>query len=170
MTTKEMIEVMQAYERGEEIEFCLACCEDDRWEPMASPLWNWVKFKYRVKPKKTKFKVGDVLVRLADEGLPLASRDICRISSMTTKEYGIQNLCKGGGEIFGPLERIDLFCVKADDVLWYWEYQDVSGEWEMTDARYTKSDLGKEVLGPNERETAAPLYALGFRLPEKIGD
>lgn len=166
MTTREKIEVMQAHDRGEEIEKCLVDCEDI-WVPATSPSWNWAQTSYRIKPKETKFKVGDVLVRLADEGLPLAFRDICRISSMTTKEYGIQNLCKGGGEIFGPLERIDLFCVKADDVLWYWEYQDVSGEWKMTDARYTKSDLNKEVLGPNERETAIPLYALGFRLPRE---
>ena len=167
MTTKEMIEVMQAYDRGEEIEKCLVDCED-RWVPATSPSWNWGQTNYRIKPKGTKFKVGDVLVRLADEGLPLTFRDICRISSITTKEYGIKNLCKGGGAIFGPLERIDLFYVKADDVLWYWEYQNVSGEWEMTNARYTKSDLSKEVLGPNERETAIPLYALGFRLPENL--
>ena len=169
MTTREKIEIMQAYTRGEEIEMRLADCED-RWAPAISPYWNWARISYRIKPKETKFKVGDLLVRLADEGLPLAFRDICRISSMTTKEYGIQNLCKGGGEIFGPLERIDLFCVKADDVLWYWEYQDVSGEWEMTNARYTKSDLSKEVLGPNERETAIPIYALGFRLPREMDE
>lgn len=30
-----------------------------------------------------------------------------------------------------------------------------------------KSDLNNEVLGPNERETAMPLYALGFRLPRE---
>ena len=57
--------------------------------------------------------------------------------------------------------------INTNDVLWYWEYQDVDGEWKMTDARYTKSDLSNEVLGPNERETATPIYALGFRLPRE---
>lgn len=170
MTTKEKIEVMQAYTRGEEIERRSANCEEDEWAFAGLPVWNWEKFKYRIKPKEPKFKVGDVLVRLVDEGLPLASRDICRISSVEAKEYGIQNLCKGGGSIFGPLERIDLFYVKTDDVLWFWEYQNVSGEWEMTNARYTKSDLSKEVLGPNERETAIPIYALGFRLPREMDE
>ena len=170
MTIREMIEVMQAYERGEEIEMGYTDDDEGEWVSVEVPIWNWGVLDYRIKPKEKrgpKFKIGDVLVRLADEGLPLAFRDICRISSMTTKEYRIQNLCKGGGEIFSPLERIDLFCVKADDVLWYWEYQDVSGEWKMTDARYTKSDLSKEALGPNERETVIPLYALGFRLPRE---
>ena len=167
MTTREMIEVMQAYDRGEEIEIKEKGNEKEGWSEAKFPLWVWDKFEYRIKPKGTKFKVGDVLVRLADEGLPLASRDICRISSVEAKEYGIQNLCKGGGSIFGPLERIDLFYVKTDDVLWFWEYQNVSGEWEMTNARYTKSDLSNEVLGPDERETAIPIYTLGFRLPRE---
>ena len=166
MTTKEMIEILQAYEAGEDIE--IKENEKEGWREVKYPFWVWENFKLRIKPQETKFKVGDVLVRLADEGLPLTFRDICRISSITTKEYGIKNLCKGGGAIFGPLERIDLFYVKADDVLWYWEYQNVSSEWEMTNARYTKSDLSKEVLGPNERETATPLYALGFRLPQNL--
>lgn len=166
MTTKEMIEILQAYEAGEDIE--IKENEKEGWREVKYPFWVWENFKLRIKPQETKFKVGDVLVRLADEGLPLTFRDICRISSITTKEYGIKNLCKGGGAIFGPLERIDLFYVKADDVLWYWEYQNVSSEWEMTNARYTKSDLSKEVLGPNEKETATPLYALGFRLPQNL--
>lgn len=168
MTTKEMIEVLQAYEAGKDIE--MKENEEESWREVKCPFWVWENFKLRIKPKEKqpKFKVGDVLVRLADEGLPLASRDICRISSVEAKEYGIQNLCKGGGSIFGPLERIDLFYVKTDDVLWFWEYQNVSGEWEMTNARYTKSDLSNEVLGPNERETATPLYALGFRLPQNL--
>lgn len=168
MTTKEMIEILRAYEAGEDIE--IRESEKVNWRELKFPFWLWDGFQLRIKPKEKqlKFKIGDVLVRLADEGLPLASRDICRISSVEAKEYGIQNLCKGGGSIFGPLERIDLFYVKADDVLWYWEYQNVSGEWEMTNARYTKSDLSKEVFGPNERETATPIYALGFRLPQNL--
>lgn len=167
MTTKEMIEVLQAYEAGEDIE--MKENKGESWREVKWPFWIWENFKLRIKPKEKqlKFKVGDVLVRLVDEGLPLASRDICRISSMAAKEYGIQNLYKSGGTIFAPLERIDLFYVKADDVLWFWEYQNVSSEWEITNARYTKSDLSEEVLGPNERETATPLYALGFRLPRE---
>ena len=166
MTTKEMIEVMQAYERGEEIEMRLADCED-RWAPAISPYWNWARISYRIKPKETKFKVGDVLVRILDEAMPLFLDDIFYIVSIG-EEYRIQD--RRGDELSDTYENIKYAYIKADDVLWYWEYQDVSGEWEMTSARYTKSDLSKEVLGPNERETAMPLYALGFRLPEKIGD
>lgn len=168
MTTKEKIEVMQAYERGEKIERRSANCEE-KWTFVIFPIWNWDKFEYRIRPKEKrspKFKIGDVLVHLEKKGQPLYRGDIYRVVSIgekyTAEEEGYQ--CKGAYEHF---ERI---FIKADDVLWYWEYQNAFGEWEMTNARYTKSDLSNEVLGPNERETAIPLYALGFRLPEKIGD
>ena len=165
MTTKEKIEVMQAYTRGEEIEMGYADDDEGEWVSVEVPIWNWDKFKYRIKPKEKrgpKFKIGDMLVHLEKEGQPLYRGDIYRVVSIGEKytaEEGYQ--CKGAYEHF---EKI---FIKADDVLWYWEYQDVDGEWKMTDARYTKSDLNKEVLGPNERETAIPLYALGFRLPRE---
>jgi len=151
MTTKEMIEVMQAYDRGEEIEFRLADCEDDRWAPTASPLWNWDNFEYRVKLEEPKFKDGDEVVRKSFAGYSRPA-DIWHVGSLGMDGMNLSDF------------------IKADDVLWYWEYQNVSGEWEMTNARYAKSDLSNEVLGPNERETAIPLYALGFRLPQNLKD
>ena len=52
-TTKEMIEVMQAYESGEQIEFCYNDENIKVWENTdGEPLWNWVDTDYRVKPKK----------------------------------------------------------------------------------------------------------------------
>nr|DAJ80848.1 MAG TPA: hypothetical protein [Caudoviricetes sp.] len=165
MTTKEKIKIMQAYERGEEIEMRLADCEDI-WVPAISPLWNWEKLKYRIKPKEKrglKFKVGDVLVHLEKEGQPLYWGDIYRVVSIDEK-YTAE---EAGYQYKGAYEYFEKIFIKADDVLWYWEYQDVDGEWKKTNARYTKSGLSKEVLGPNERETAMPLYALGFRLPRE---
>ena len=48
-TTKEMIEVMQAYERGEKIE----CFNDgEQWRDVNSPIWDWLHNDYRVKPKR----------------------------------------------------------------------------------------------------------------------
>jgi hypothetical protein len=48
-TTAEMIEVMQAFERGEAVEIC-----DDvkpYWYPSHRPAWDWQQFDYRIKPK-----------------------------------------------------------------------------------------------------------------------
>lgn len=47
-TTKEMIEVMQAYDRGEQIEF-MDCSRE--WKDTINPIWDWARHYYRVKPK-----------------------------------------------------------------------------------------------------------------------
>lgn len=53
MTTKEMIEVMQAYERGEQIECRLRnTLENDEWDLITeTPAWDWYSFDYRIKPQ-----------------------------------------------------------------------------------------------------------------------
>ena len=48
--TKEMIEVMQAYDRGEQIEFLYREME---WTDTKKPIWDWNHFDYRIKPKKS---------------------------------------------------------------------------------------------------------------------
>ena len=50
-TIKEMIEVMQAYERGDKIETCISG-EQKKWFDNKNPACNWEKCDYRVKPKK----------------------------------------------------------------------------------------------------------------------
>lgn len=47
-TTKEMIDIMQAYDRGERIE-CLN--EFGEWESYGTPTCDWFHKDYRVKPK-----------------------------------------------------------------------------------------------------------------------
>ena len=65
-TTKEKIEIMQAYERGEQIQIYYQ--DTDEWEDVESTLlWDWVNFDYRIKSKnldkliKSEFKDGDIL-------------------------------------------------------------------------------------------------------------
>lgn len=48
-TIKEMIDVMQSYERGEQIEYR---DHDRKWYDVQYPLWDWLHSDYRVKPKK----------------------------------------------------------------------------------------------------------------------
>ena len=43
-----MIEVMQAYESGEQIEF-MGCSR--KWKDTTDPIWDWVRYDYRIKPK-----------------------------------------------------------------------------------------------------------------------
>lgn len=55
MTTKDMIEVMQAYERGEQIEYRIKdFMRDDEWYVQKEfPEWDWKTFDYRVKKPST---------------------------------------------------------------------------------------------------------------------
>lgn len=49
MTIRQKIEVMEAFERGEEIEACYEGCK--HWGVTHTPLWNWQDHDYRIKPK-----------------------------------------------------------------------------------------------------------------------
>lgn len=49
MNTDEMIEVMQAYARGEAIEVSGKGADD--WSEIKHPLWDWNSFEYRVRPQ-----------------------------------------------------------------------------------------------------------------------
>ena len=49
MTLREKIEVMEAFERGEEIEYRVL--NSTLWVNLSMPLWNWDTQSYRVKPK-----------------------------------------------------------------------------------------------------------------------
>ena len=51
-TTREMIEVMKAYLRGEIIEVHYLYDTKDYWTACRTPIWDWNNFDYRVKQKK----------------------------------------------------------------------------------------------------------------------
>ena len=48
-TTKEMIEVMQAFEDGEDIQ--ADCYDSAGWHDIVRSVWNWSDCDYRIKPK-----------------------------------------------------------------------------------------------------------------------
>lgn len=49
-SAKEMIEVMQAYENGEQIQV-KNIADNTKWKEIEFPGWNWIYYDYRVKPK-----------------------------------------------------------------------------------------------------------------------
>lgn len=52
-TTKEKIEIMQAYEDGREIEYQnLSLVENFPWITTTSPNWNWNTIDYRIAEPK----------------------------------------------------------------------------------------------------------------------
>lgn len=63
MTTKEQIAVMEAFGRGEAIEYRILSVNGE-WETPVNIRWNWDKYEYRVKPKSEyiPFDFGDDLI------------------------------------------------------------------------------------------------------------
>ena len=47
-TVHEMIQIMQAYERGEQIQ---VKGSGIKWIDIASPKWDWINYDYQIKPK-----------------------------------------------------------------------------------------------------------------------
>ena len=163
MTTKEKIEVMQAYERGERIENRNHNELDEKdWRYTSEPQWDWRLKEYRVAlPLTTKFRVGNIVVRRIHANQPLTRSDIYHIIEQTGR---VVLETDTGLKIRVAVEELEDDFINADDVLWFWEYQESDGKWNTTPRKYTKEAL-KEYL--KDTSTATPLYALGFRLTNK---
>ena len=62
-TTKEMTEIMLAFERGEQIEkkYVRKWFYDEKWHDVPTPKWDWVHCDYRIKqkPKYVPFDTPD---------------------------------------------------------------------------------------------------------------
>ena len=164
MTTQEMIEVMQAYERGERIENRNHNETDEKdWRYTREPQWDWRFKEYRVAlPLTTKFRVGNIVVRRIHANQPLTRSDIYHIIERTSR-FVLETDTEL--KIRVTIEELENDFVDADDVLWYWEYQDEAGDWHMLDRRCSKEGLN--MLEFHEQASAKPLYALGFRLPRE---
>ena len=89
-TVHEMIQIMQAYERGERIEFKQydgKWLEDKRWHDAQYPAWDWVHADYRIKPKPEfrPFKSGDEFLKAQKEhGTKTSTGELLFINSDNT--------------------------------------------------------------------------------------
>jgi len=83
-TTQEMIEVMQAHIRGEQIEI-RGLADGSQWSERNTPRWNWEVCDYRVKPKPREFILAqytDGEIRVTPSDYPgfaklIRVREIC---------------------------------------------------------------------------------------------
>ena len=164
MNTNEMIEAIQPYVRGEEIE--ILNINTGEWVNIDEP-WEWMGNIYRVKPKKQKveFKVGDVMVNRSLDGFNMdcrSMRHIFEIIEINDGTYRIRNLTEGFTDR-QPTKRIKEEYINADDVLWYWEFK-MSDGWHISQTRMTRAQARAFV---GESVDIAPLYALGFRIKDE---
>lgn len=48
--TKEMLEVMEAFEQGQPIQARCKLLDEQSWRDVTNPYWVWNLFDYRIKP------------------------------------------------------------------------------------------------------------------------
>ncbi|QCD52844.1 hypothetical protein [Campylobacter sp. RM16192] len=179
MTTREMIEVMEAFERGEEIQYARKGSED--WFVLHTGMWHWDDYDYRIKPKRKKrHPEGVSFVYRREAGI--SNPKILVITSVETpvikankKPYeqdeaiyiltGIKTTDKNAVVIMDE-DNLEKELIRVDDCLWYWEYQTIDGDWRKLDYRYA-TEQAQAVMTLSQQKTLAPLYALGFRLPKE---
>ena len=137
-TTLGMIEVMQAYTKGEAIE--VSDKGAGNWSEIKYPLWDWCNFEYRVKPVTKKVAIDKNLNR------HFISEQLSNIRELIDTEIFIYE-----GEY-----------ISVDDVLWYWEFK-MSDGWHISQTRMTRAQARAFV---GESVDIAPLYALGFRVKD----
>ena len=157
MNTDEMIEVMQAYARGEAIEVSNKGAND--WSEIKYPLWDWNSFEYRVKPIPGNFKKGDKVIEKDAQMLML---DENNGYIWTVKGYTEDGEIEFKGGAIIPEHQVCEEYVKIDDALWYWEFK-MSDGWHISQTRMTRAQAQAFV---GESVDIAPLYGLGFRLKD----
>lgn len=163
-TMKEKIAILKAMEKGLTIQYSETDGETDNWEDLLTGELDFSMYEYRVKPKSkpksnpdARFKIGDKLVRIADEGI--FNPPIVTVRGFsTTGEYQWE-------EVYNrtPIEAIDANYLNINDVYW-WHVIHYHKEDRYTLAP-TMMKLG-EVKG-RANEAYSPMFEMGFRLSRK---
>ena len=73
-TIKEMIEVMEWFERGGSVEYTYKGC--DEWKRTSHPTWNWYDFDYRIKQLKQKVTIEKWLIEYDNIKVVVEASDI----------------------------------------------------------------------------------------------
>lgn len=82
----EMIELLEAYKRGEEIQYLnrLAGMNDPIWQGCADPNWNFAAVRYRIAPRKPSInwdhvsdKINWIAVNINKKGFGYNKKPVC---------------------------------------------------------------------------------------------
>ena len=115
-TTKEMIEVMQAYDIGDIIEERYLDESEDYWIACGKPIWDWNNFDYRVKPKTkyVPFETAEEFLEAQNEHGQVIIQYVNKEKTVFKQSYAyVNNLGKiilyGGGDTVVLLTLEQLF-------------------------------------------------------------
>ena len=78
MNLKEMIKVMQHFDKGGKVEYRIKKEAENYWATVLSPSWDWVEIDYRIKEQKQKVTIEKWLIKDVNNGeyLIMESSDI----------------------------------------------------------------------------------------------
>ena len=124
-TTKEMIEVMQAYLRGEKIEYRYGNTD---WLECRVPIWNWNSIEYRVKQKqktRTKTKTKFLPFETVDEFLA-AQREHGAIIKMIDDDRLLSAFVRHDGSVLFVLPKsiCEKLLINVDNLFGKYEFAD----------------------------------------------
>ena len=122
-TTKEMIEVMQAYLRGEKIEYRYGNTD---WLECRVPIWNWNSIEYRVKPRqKTRTKTKFLPFETVDEFLA-AQREHGAIIKMIDDDRLLSAFVRHDGSVLFVLPKsiCEKLLINVDNLFGKYEFAD----------------------------------------------
>ena len=152
------IEILQAMDKGLTIQYSETDGEKDDWKDLKTIELDFSLYTYRVKPRhnfNARFKVGDKIVNLADEGK-------VNPPIFTVKDFDdMGNYLWEESYNRSPIDVTDANCKHIDEVYW-WHVIHYKKEDKYTLAP-TMMKLG-EVKGW-ANETYSPIFEIGFRIP-----
>ena len=90
MTINKMIEIMDAYTKGAEIEFSLKTC--DTWDLTKVPTWNWYDFHYRVKEESKEIELFEWMLKSPNNYWIISTA--LRTEEDARNEYYIHKKCE----------------------------------------------------------------------------
>lgn len=164
MTIDEMIKILEAYKKGENIEYQFIGDKDDIWIPIRDSNFNFDDCVYRIKEKlELPFEVGDIIVDI------LKTSKVYEIIEINLDEntYRVKDISdEYTTSIY--IGKCQNFINAFDDrVLWYWEVKEKNkNDIKNLSERLKYREL-KELCKSFNIEYAKPLYALGYVLKDE---
>ena len=115
-TTKEKIEIMQAYDRGEQIQIKGSNIDWIDIIDIVSPKWDWINYDYRIKPKTkyVPFETAEEFLEAQNEHGQVIIQYVNKEKTVFKQSYAyVNNLGKiilyGGGDTVVLLTLEQLF-------------------------------------------------------------
>lgn len=159
-TLKEKIAILEAMEKDLPIQYSDTDGETNEWWDLETSELDFSMYTYRIKPKgnpDAKFKIGDKLVNIADEG-KLNPPIVTVKGFSSTGEYQWE-------EVYNrtPIEAIDSNYKNIKDVYWFYIIH-----YKNTD-RYSlmPTMLKLDEIESNTKEECLPMFEMGFRVSRK---